>query len=36
VALENLTLVLMQAQRRVLGWSHDYKGSTEIIDSSAK
>jgi hypothetical protein len=35
VALENLTLALMQAPRRVLGCSHDYKGSAGI-DSSTK
>ena len=34
VALENLTLVLMQSARRELGWSYDYKGSGAIVDSS--
>jgi hypothetical protein len=36
VALENLTLALMQAPRRILGWSHDYKGNAKVIDSSTK
>jgi len=36
VAFENLTHVLMQAPRRVLGWSYDYKGNARVIDSSTK
>jgi hypothetical protein len=35
VALENLTLVLMQSARRELGWYYDYKGGGAILDSPA-